>query len=105
VVVVLNLVAGGWGVWMALRRKPAGKGLWPLIYAGQAALALQVVIGVTLSRRITPPGIHMFYGFVLLIAAALSYAFRGDSPRRMLTVCAAVALFVGAVGVRTMLTA
>lgn len=105
VVVVTNIAAGIWGLRIARRRGTAPPAFWRLVIAGQAALAVQVVVGVILFQRVRPPGVHVFYGFMLLIVAALSWAFRGEGPRRALTVSSAVALFVGVVTIRAMFTA
>jgi len=105
-VVALNLAAGLWGLLFVRRRLPAPRLFWPAIVAGQVALAVQVVAGVALLNQLgAKPGFHVFYGFVVLIAAALSWALRGESPRRAIVVSSVVAVFVGAVSVRAMLTA
>ncbi len=105
VVVVSNLAVGIWGLaWVRRREAPAA--FWPAVLTGQAALVVQVVVGVLLVQQIgRTPTFHTFYGFVVLIAAALSWALRGDSPRRAVTVSSATALFVGAVSIRAMITA
>jgi hypothetical protein len=104
-VVVLNLVAGLWGLLFLRNRERTPKAFWWLIAAGQAALLVQVAFGLVLYQRERPPAIHVFYGFVLVVAAILAFAFRGEGARRTLLVFASVALFIGAVGIRTMLTA
>lgn len=106
VVIVSNLFAGLWGLFLVRRRRPVPKAFWPVIFAGQGALAIQVGIGLALIQTgIEPSGIHLFYGFVVAIAAVLSYAFRGEGARRTLIVFSSVALFIGAVSIRAFITA
>lgn len=105
-VVALNLGAAIWGLAFVQKNLPAPKSFLQLVVAGQVALFAQVVAGVIFLRQIDAgPGLHVFYGFVLLIAAALSWALRSGTPRRQVVVSSAAALFVGAVSIRTMLTA
>src|SRR5207249_1589655 len=104
-VVGVNVIAGLWGLNTVRRKRDAGRALWSSIVAGQVALAVQVTVGVLLSRRVKPPGLHVFYGFMLLFVAVLSWMFRGETSRRALAVASGVALFVGVVAIRTMVTA
>lgn len=95
----VNLLVGAWGVWLWRRhRLPVPKPFWPLVYTGHAAIAVQVAIGLVLNERTPAPGIHVFYGFVLLIAAVLSYAIRSEHARSNVLRFSAVALFIGVVG-------
>ena len=106
VVIGGNLLVGLWGLFLVWRSRGAPKAFWPAIFAGQGALALQVGIGLAMTRTYgNPSGLHLFYGFVVAIAAVLAYAFRGEGARRTMTVFSAVAVFVGAVSVRAIITA
>lgn len=105
VVIALNLAAGLWGLFTGIRKREAPRPLWPAIVAGQVALGVQVVVGVVLYQSRKPPGLHLFYGFVVLIAAVLSYAFRSYSPRQTLLISSGIAVFIGAVSVRAVITA
>lgn len=105
VVVAVNILAGLWGLVATWMKREPGRAFWAAIIAGQAALALQVTIGVTLMRRVKPPSTHVFYGFMLLFVAVLAWTYRGQTSRRAVAVMAGVALFVGVVGVRAMVTA
>jgi len=105
VVVSVNLLTGLWGLLFVRRRLPAPAAFWPVVGAGYAALAVQVVLGLALTRTLgNPPGIHMFYGFVVAIAAILVFAFRSEDAKHNVTYFAAVSLFVGAVSIRAMIT-
>lgn len=100
-VIALNLGAGLWGL-LFVRKRPEVPGEFlATIVAGQVAVAVQAVTGVLFLRELDQdPGFHAFYGFVILIAAVLSWAFRGDTPRRTVTTLSVVALFIGAVAIR-----
>ncbi|HVL81956.1 MAG TPA: hypothetical protein VM840_10235 [Actinomycetota bacterium] len=101
VVIALNLGVGLWGLVWVRRRMSAPRSFLALVLAGQSAVAVQVVTGVAYMRQLgQEPGFHSFYGFVILIAAILSWAFRGEDPRRAVTVLSVVALFIGAVAIR-----
>jgi uncharacterized membrane protein YpjA len=105
VVVALNMLSAAWGLTLYRRRLAATRGFWTALLTGYAALAAQVVIGVVMYQSRKPANrLHPFYGFVLLIAAVLSLAFRAEAPRRALLILSLVALFVGVVGVRATLT-
>jgi drug/metabolite transporter (DMT)-like permease len=104
-VVVVNFAAAGWGLLRTRRRPSQARAFWWLAVAGQLAVGVQVILGVALHQRTPAPGRHMFYGFVLAIAAVLAHAFRGPDPKRNVIIFSAIALFLGAVGIRTMTTA
>lgn len=105
VVVVLNLIVGLWGLLFLRKRERAPRSFWYAIGAGQLALAVQVGLGLALTQQFgNPPGLHMFYGFVVLIAAILTYAFRGEGARRTILVFSSAAVFIGAVSIRAMIT-
>lgn len=104
VVVVLNLVVGLWGLLWVRRRPPAPRAFWIGVGGGQAALFIQFVVGLILTRDYGRPALHLFYGFVITFAAALAWAFRGEEKRNII-VFSSVALFVGAVAIRAMITA
>lgn len=106
VVVGLNLVVGVWGIGWVRRSLPTPSAFWPLTYAGQGAIAVQAVLGTVLHQDTPAPTIHVFYGFVVLIAAAVAWAFRSRDEQRNVTIFSAIAIFVAAVsGIRGIPTA
>lgn len=57
--------------------------LWLMTAAAQVALGLQVVLGVVFQETSgrEAPGIHLFYGFLTLIAVAILYSYRFQIPK------------------------
>lgn len=104
VVIALNLVAGLWGLLFLRNAEKIPRSFWYIIGAGQAALAVQVGLGLALAQTAPRNDQHMFYGFVLLFVAVLAFALRGEGSRRALIAFASAALFIGVVGIRTMTT-
>jgi hypothetical protein len=104
VVVGLNLIVGLWGLLFVRRNPPAPRLFWAAVGGGQAALLVQFLVGLLLTRTYGRPGLHLFYGFVITFVAVLAWAFRGDEKRNII-VFSSVALFVGAVAIRAMITA
>jgi hypothetical protein len=107
VVIAVNLVVALWGLWMYRAKRKAPKVFWAGVITGHASLVTQVGAGLVLWQvgDIEPPGQHTFYGFVLLIASALSIQFIAREPRRKLLAFSLFALFLGSVGIRTYFTA
>jgi hypothetical protein len=78
VVVGSNAVAGGWALaaqWIDSLRLRA---LWWTVAVAQGMLFVQAIVGVVLYSGIDGPAprIHMFYGFLTLVAVALLYGYR-----------------------------
>jgi hypothetical protein len=103
--IVFNAVAGllalaAWR-WPRLR----GKWVWWTTIGAEAALMLQVVIGVILvsSHDYTAPRFHMFYGFVAFITVGLAYSYRYQMRGRLELLYGLVGLFLMGVGIRAVL--
>ena len=78
-----------------------GRWVWALTIVAEAALALQVVLGVVLvaSDRYTVARFHMFYGFVGFLTIGLAYQYRDNFRRDEETPrWRSVELFYGIVG-------
>lgn len=103
-VIALNLVAGLWGLLFLRKAESIPRTFWYLVAAGQAVLAVQVGLGLALTQTAPRNDQHMFYGFVLLFAAVIAFALRGEGTKRALMVFSSAALFIGVVGIRTMTT-
>jgi hypothetical protein len=86
-VLVSNAVAAGWGVvgWL---RKDARASLvfWPLLRVAQAAVVIQVVLGLLLLARgaSSPDGLHVIYGIAPLLVTLVSEAMRAGIAQREL---------------------
>ncbi len=83
VAVALNGLAGGWGVWLAWRRRPV-TGLFPAARtAAIVAMLVQVGAGFWLfNQGPEPPSIHTFYGFLILFSYTFAYIYRAQLDRR-----------------------
>lgn len=100
ITVALNGLAGLWGLLWVRNHLPPPVLFWPFVIAGYAAVAVQIGIGLSLTGGSVPEParLHVFYGFVLLIAAVLSLAFRSDRPRSNVLRLSAISLFIAVVG-------
>jgi hypothetical protein len=84
-VLAANGVAAAWGGVAWLRREPSVT-FWPLLRIAQAAVAVQVVVGLLLLARgaSSPDGLHVAYGIVLLVIALVSEGMRVAAAQREL---------------------
>ncbi len=78
VVIIANAIAGLWCLgahWIRALRVPA---IWGFVIVVQATIFIQVGLGVYLVAvdGMTAPGMHMFYGFISIVAIAILYAYR-----------------------------
>jgi hypothetical protein len=60
--------------WTKLRGRP----VWIAVIAAEAAMMIQVVLGVLLVsvEDFEPPRFHMFYGFVAFVTVGLLYSYK-----------------------------
>jgi hypothetical protein len=84
-VLVTNGVAAAWGGVSYLRARPS-RWFWPLLRAAQAAVAVQVILGLILTARgaEAPDGLHIAYGVALLVVTLFSEGFRATVALRVL---------------------
>lgn len=104
VMVVANGAVGLWALaahWWPPARRSA---LWWCTGAAQLAIAVQVGVGVAVqsSTGIEAPQIHVFYGFVALIAAALIYSYRQQLRDHVHLLYGFGGLFLMGLGIRAM---
>lgn len=82
-------------------RAVRGRWVWAVTIAAEAALLLEVVLGVVVesSGRYAAADFHMFYGFVAFLTVGLAYQYR-DSFRggRNAPVWQTAEMFYGLVG-------
>lgn len=106
VVITVNLGVGLWGLFSVRRKPPAPRSFFIASMFGLFAVVVQVIAGVVVLNQLgQKPGFHAFYGFVILIAGILAVAFKGESPKKAITITAGVALFMGAVAIRAVTVA
>ena len=107
VAIVLNAIAGlsALVAWKLPRLR--GRWVWVLTVVAEAALLLQVFLGVTLvSDKAYAESVerfHMFYGFVAFLSIGLAYQYRDSMRGRHEMFYGFVGLFLMGVGMRAVL--
>lgn len=104
VVVVGNGAAGIWCLgahWSPLLRV---RGMWAVVVAVQVSIFVQVALGVWLVavEGMDAPGIHMFYGFVSIVAVAVIYGYRVQLRAWQYLLYGFGGLFLMGLGIRSM---
>jgi uncharacterized membrane protein len=81
--------------------------MWVPTVGAQAAMMLQVVIGVVLvaSDQYVAPRFHMFYGFVAFLTVGIAYSYRRQMRGRRELFYGLVGLFIMGLGIRAILQA
>ena len=84
-VLATNGAAGAWGAVAWIRRDPS-VWFWYLLRAAQAAVAVQVVLGLLLLARgeTAPDGLHVAYGVAPLLITLFSEGMRLGAAQREL---------------------
>jgi len=105
VAIVMNGVVGlaallAWQV-SAVR----GRWLWIATIVAEAAMMLQVLVGVIMiaSKDYTVPRFHMFYGFLAFLTVGLAYQYRNQMRGRREMLYGLVGLFMMGLGIRAVL--
>jgi hypothetical protein len=104
VLVAANGLAGLWALgaqwWPPLR---VGV-LWWFITAAQSLLFVEAVSGVVLYSSISGPSprLHMFYGFLTLVAVAVLYGYRVPLGERRYVLYGLGSLFIMGLGLQAM---
>ena len=82
-----------------------GRWMWIPTIAAEAAMMLQVVIGVILvaSDEYVVPRFHMFYGFVAFLTVGIAYSYRQQMRGRRELFYGLVGLFIMGLGIRAIL--
>ena len=82
-VIASNAVAGAWGGVSWLRQSPSVV-FWYLLRVAQAAVVLQVGLGLALvlGGRTPPDGLHLVYGIAPLVVSLVSEAMRVGAAQR-----------------------
>jgi hypothetical protein len=107
VAIVANGLAGVAGLLAWRYKQLRGRWLWWVVIGAEAALMLQVLIGVILvsSKEYTAPRFHMFYGFVAFLTVGIAYSYRRQMRGRRELFYGLIGLFLMGVGIRAVLQA
>lgn len=107
VAIVANGLAGIAALVVWRVRRWRGRWVWALTITAQAAMMLQVLVGVTLvaSDQYVAPRFHMFYGFVAFLTVGIAYSYRQQMRGRRELVYGLVGLFIMGLGIRAILQA
>ena len=107
VAIVANALAGIvlLVVWRVERWR--GRWMWIPTIAAEAAMMLQVLVGVILvaSHQFVAPRFHMFYGFVAFLTVGIAYSYRQQMRGRRELFYGLVGLFIMGLGIRAILQA
>jgi hypothetical protein len=78
VAIALNFLAGCYALVAWRWPRVRGRAVWAATIVAEAAMMLQVVLGVLLvsAEDYEPPRFHMFYGFVAFITVGLLYSYK-----------------------------
>ena len=105
VMVIGNAIAGVWS--LAAHRLPSlrTRALWWFTVAVQAAIFVQVALGVALvaGQERDAPKCHMFYGFVAIFTVGFMYVYREDLKARLYLLYGFGGLFLMGLGIRAIL--
>ena len=103
-IVGANTLVGVWALaaqWLpALRRRP----LWWCVGGAQALLFVQAGVGVALYNEVggEGPRLHMFYGFLTIVAVAVLYGYRSAREDRRWILYGLGSLFIAGLSLQAM---
>lgn len=82
-----------------------GRWMWIPTVAAEAAMMLQVLVGVVLvaSHDYVAPRFHMFYGFVAFLTVGIAYSYRQQMRGRRELFYGLVGLFIMGLGIRAIM--
>jgi hypothetical protein len=105
VAIVANAIVGVAALvaWQVKRLR--GRWLWIVTIVAEAAMMLQVLVGVILvaSKDYTAPRFHMFYGFLAFLTVGLAYQYRNQMRGRREMLYGLTGLFLMGLGIRAVL--
>src|SRR5204862_237498 len=84
------------------RTRGRGRGVWILTVVAEVLFLFDVVVGTALvaAYKYKPPGIHMFYGFLVFITVGLAFQYRESMRGRTELLYGLVGLFLMGLGIR-----
>ena len=82
-----------------------GPWVWIATIVAEAAILLQVFVGVALqaSKDYKAPGFHIFYGFLVFLTIGFAYQYRRQLRTRLELYCGLLGLFIMGLGIRAVL--
>lgn len=107
VVVVGNGLVGVWCLAAHRFRAVRVPAIWVAVVLVQLTVFVQVALGVYMVavQDIPAPGIHMFYGFISLVAIGILYAYRQQLAAQAFVLYGFGGLFLMGLGIRAMFLA
>jgi hypothetical protein len=84
-----------------------GRWIWVVTIVAEAAMMLQVLVGVALvaSDEYVAPRFHMFYGFLAFLTVGIALSYRKQMRGRRELLYGLVGLFIMGLGIRAILQA
>ena len=105
VMVIGNGLAALWALAAHFRSALRVRALWWFTLVAQLTVFVQVSLGVGMvaGQDIEAPQIHMFYGFLAIIAIGIIYSYRHQLSEHRYLLYGGGGLFVMGLGIRAML--
>jgi len=105
VVIFGNALAGIWALGAHKLPQLRSRALWWFTAAVQAAIFVQVAMGVALvnHNKLEFPQFHAFYGFVAIIVVAIIYSYRAQLKKKVYLLYGFGGLFLMGLSIRAML--
>lgn len=105
VAIVANGLVGVAALVAWRRQRLRGRWLWIVTIVAEAAMMLQVLVGVILvaSKDYVAPRFHMFYGFLAFLTVGLAYQYRNQMRGRREMLYGLAGLFLMGLGIRAVL--
>jgi len=107
VVVLANAAVGVWALAAHWLEPLRGRALWVCTAVAEVAIVVQAALGVATMDLddVEAPEIHIFYGFVAVIAAALIYSYWKQVQQHRYLLYGLGGLFLMGLGIRAMILA
>jgi hypothetical protein len=105
VAIVANGLVGAAALVAWRSQRLRGRWLWIVTIIAEAAMMLQVLVGVILvaSKDYTAPRFHMFYGFLAFLTVGFAYQYRAQMRGRRELLYGLAGLFLMGLGIRAVL--
>lgn len=107
-VMLYCLIIGAWGLWRFFRKQGVSSSYWGSVVIAELLVLIQGGLGIWLYAVGEAPArgaVHVLYGVVCAISLPAVYVYtRGRDERREMLLYGIVAIFVGVISIRAMLT-